>query len=1505
MDSYFKAAVCDLDKLLDEFEQHPDELENNSTINLCNSEHHLVLSDSSCQQPKSFEPNVEENASCAISDACSLSSQTTKVASFEQLNFDQNEKNVTGLDLLSMVGGDSSDKNQPSCLKGCSIPVCDLISDTGGLNQIKNNLGCIQKLQPDDSQYSLSTDGFDLALLSRKVNNSMVDGHISNSGTQQQIDETLYKIQNNAAGELNQLELKTDTPFEPNITDSNEAQEKTVLLKNNKMPDQKEQGTGTDEVSASAIHLSAELRSKDESTCKKLPCETLVDENSSKSQMIHDESDKQCFSEDINESEELHLPKVHDVNNPNVTCNRKPLCDSALQTENVPALNKEHHTTDKFCNAQQYTDTTLNTVSVPEISEDIQTSLSCLPLAVSICTSLVNSGDTNGKIIQKEDGIRDIALHIENSLAEDDSFGKTETLEKESSLNQTNECEIEKSSLISGESVVSNNCEPFQQQDSVVTSSPFLAKDTEICSSVWPIGVNERPFVDLDLEEDIIGSNMLISDSELDAFLSEHCLQANNSKPLKEDTSSGLLESDLINDNLLDISNLNINRDSMQAELEFKKAQACNENNFISIPESSLEILVKNHTEQIQEETIDTAIEIGSEVSDSLNGQPIVHSGGARPKQLLNLQPKAPVPSEVSSKNTPGNESQMINSTDSNTFVSDGKMSPESDVSHNNVDGQRCLGNMKENVIPKVSEPRKVVGQATTLGQKQPPWLPDLEASKCMNCQAKFTFTKRRHHCRACGKIFCAPCCNRKCKLQFLDKEARVCISCYGSINKAQALEKMISSTGPASSSSLSESSAVPSLHETQTSGLLPKDQRRVWFADGILPNGEVADTTKLSSGSRRFPQEPASPTLSEVGSPTNETVSENDTKSKDEMHVAEETGIARDSTSVPHEDILPSNEQVDLSHGSDCLRIAQTEVLCDSDFVTAAVTEVPTVSELAKEPPTAATDQASDTPTSILDYRMLCYIENCVGKEVSLIPGDGLPPLLLARGEKESLVEEHPSKEQVTLLLEEPNPLTFILNANLLVNVKILHYNSEKCWYFSTNGMHGLGQAEIIILLHCLADESDVPKEIFNLFIIIYKDAMKGRFIGNLENITFNEDFLGSKEHGGFLFITPTFQKLDDLMLPSNPFLCGILIHKQEVPWAKVFPIRLMLRLGAEYGVYPTPLASIRHRKPLFGKIGHTVMDLLVDLRNYQYTLHTIDNLFIHMEMGKSYIKIPLRKYNDIMKVINTSNEHVISIGASFNSQADSHLVCVQNEDGIYQTQANSATGNPRKITGASFVVFNGALKTSSGFLAKSSIVEDGIMVQITPETMEGLRQALSEKKDFRITCGKVDSGDFREYVDICWIENDEKANMRISSPIDGKSLEGVQSEKIVQEECFEVDGKLIKCTEVFYLSKVSELHNSVHQLAKEIALASYIALGKHLKTLKTNGMNKIGLRVSMDADMVEYQAGSGGQVLPQHYLNDLDSALIPVIHGWVSNATSLPLEIELVFFINESLLI
>ena len=40
-----------------------------------------------------------------------------------------------------------------------------------------------------------------------------------------------------------------------------------------------------------------------------------------------------------------------------------------------------------------------------------------------------------------------------------------------------------------------------------------------------------------------------------------------------------------------------------------------------------------------------------------------------------------------------------------------------------------------------------------SLGKLPPFWVPDADAPNCMQCDAKFTVLKRRHHCRACGKV--------------------------------------------------------------------------------------------------------------------------------------------------------------------------------------------------------------------------------------------------------------------------------------------------------------------------------------------------------------------------------------------------------------------------------------------------------------------------------------------------------------------------------------------------------------------------------------------------------------------------------------------------------------------------------------------------------------------------------------------------------------------------------
>lgn len=64
---------------------------------------------------------------------------------------------------------------------------------------------------------------------------------------------------------------------------------------------------------------------------------------------------------------------------------------------------------------------------------------------------------------------------------------------------------------------------------------------------------------------------------------------------------------------------------------------------------------------------------------------------------------------------------------------------------------------------------------------RPPIWIPDIEAPKCMSCGANFTVVKRRHHCRNCGKVFCARCSSNSVPLPKYGhiKPVRVCNKCF------------------------------------------------------------------------------------------------------------------------------------------------------------------------------------------------------------------------------------------------------------------------------------------------------------------------------------------------------------------------------------------------------------------------------------------------------------------------------------------------------------------------------------------------------------------------------------------------------------------------------------------------------------------------------------------------------------------------------------------------------
>lgn len=71
------------------------------------------------------------------------------------------------------------------------------------------------------------------------------------------------------------------------------------------------------------------------------------------------------------------------------------------------------------------------------------------------------------------------------------------------------------------------------------------------------------------------------------------------------------------------------------------------------------------------------------------------------------------------------------------------------------------------------------------------------------------------------------------------------------------------------------------------------------------------------------------------------------------------------------------------------------------------------------------------------------------------------------------------------------------------------------------------------------------------------------------------------------------------------------------------------------------------------------------------------------------------------------------------------------------------------------------------------------------------------------------------------------------------------------------------------------------------------------HLDELVAEGMQKIGLRVSLDPERVGYEVGSNGQPLPALFVNHLDEALIPVITGNFLSAIDALLVLELFFSI------
>lgn len=72
---------------------------------------------------------------------------------------------------------------------------------------------------------------------------------------------------------------------------------------------------------------------------------------------------------------------------------------------------------------------------------------------------------------------------------------------------------------------------------------------------------------------------------------------------------------------------------------------------------------------------------------------------------------------------------------------------------------------------------------AMFIADTAPQWA---DGDVCHRCRVAFRVMQRKHHCRACGQVFCHQCSSKVSTLpKFgIEKEVRVCEACYEQVNK-------------------------------------------------------------------------------------------------------------------------------------------------------------------------------------------------------------------------------------------------------------------------------------------------------------------------------------------------------------------------------------------------------------------------------------------------------------------------------------------------------------------------------------------------------------------------------------------------------------------------------------------------------------------------------------------------------------------------------------------------
>lgn len=735
-----------------------------------------------------------------------------------------------------------------------------------------------------------------------------------------------------------------------------------------------------------------------------------------------------------------------------------------------------------------------------------------------------------------------------------------------------------------------------------------------------------------------------------------------------------------------------------------------------------------------------------------------------------------------------------INDTGATSGISSNSITIPTEDQMSNEDSQQ---QQQQTVIPSSGGPIRVPGTYP------PEWLPDHETDTCMACDNLFTLIKRRHHCRSCGKIFCGDCCRLKARLLYLDnKEARVCNNCH------QLIEFTLAN-GP-------NIDPIAIIQQLEVSNRVNNSVLSATDGEGVSTSNH--NITANSSSSANPIQGVLKTTSHNVNNATtNDSSNSSNSNSIDPSNQANKQVIFSDgirpgtdlSESSPYPSSSTSSTAGDSSFslltrqskdGTESRRSKRSSKDDRNITVCDELGYLPPI-VICKNSPIGATDQASQSaPLSLGSNPITTMIVNHFKssktiqasmesrsnplngivkfEEISELVGlDNTVTFLLLKDFylKVKLVEKSCCIDRKSKSTPDENNSTGEHESDLSLEAELNQATESlpKYWCFASEGLAKFGQCEFLLVLDKDPSDDCVPRDVFKIYLTLHELSLRRQSLENLGNLLFQDGLFGNRDTAGLVFVKPLEHHCqNNLVLPKNPFLVALVLQRWEVPWSKVFPMRLLLRLGHKFDAYPYPIVSLRAREPVYYEVGHTIISILGDFRNFRYSITHVDGLKVMIDKSsrKVLVQINQANYQQFNKVLDSSNnEHVLAWSSCPFPEADGHLVAVQNEDGQYETTEFLKKAETNKdlsfknlesserngsVLGASFIIFSGALKVNqSGQSAKISIVEDGLLVQIQSCTMSALKNSIHYMHHFDIDC--ENEQDPLNRVEIDWLSD------------------------------------------------------------------------------------------------------------------------------------------------------